>query len=88
MLSYHVGPKCTFTNHLLTFTRLNKIYRESVNEEEILGLLRPLIKSYALERMSGEHFGDFCVRTGVISATKSGKQFYEDSSPGVMEITA
>ena len=63
--------------------RLNKIYREAVSEEEILQILQPMIKAYALERKDGEHFGDFVIRKGYISATKSGKEFYDGSSPGV-----
>ncbi|GAA6059984.1 hypothetical protein JCM10212_001333 [Sporobolomyces blumeae] len=63
--------------------RLNKIYRESVNEKEILDILRPMIKSYALERNDGEHFGDFVIRKGIIAPTTSGKAFYENMTPGV-----
>ncbi|KAK4049151.1 Sulfite reductase [NADPH] subunit beta [Microbotryomycetes sp. JL201] len=63
--------------------RLNKIYREAVGEQEILDILKPMIKSYALERNDGEHFGDFVIRKGIISATKSGKEFYDGASPGV-----
>jgi len=44
-------------------TRLNKLYRQSVTVDESLALLGPIIKRYALERQSGEQFGDFCVRT-------------------------
>lgn len=54
---------------------LNKIFRESVNESEILGLLTPMIKAYALERTDGERFGDFVIRKGIITPTLSGKQF-------------
>ncbi|KAG9018006.1 hypothetical protein FRB90_012674 [Tulasnella sp. 427] len=57
--------------------RLNKIYRENVTEPEILAILRPMIKRYALERNEGEHFGDFVIRAGYISATKSGKEWYD-----------
>jgi sulfite reductase (NADPH) hemoprotein beta-component len=42
--------------------RLNKLYRESIDEAEILGLLKPIVKDYAIHRFKGEHFGDFCVR--------------------------
>lgn len=66
--------------------RLNKIYRESVNEEEILAILKPLLKSWALERFEGEHFGDFVIRKGVISATTSGMAVYEGASPGMIEV--
>ena len=50
---------------------------ESVTEPEILAILRPMIKHYALERLPGEHFGDFVIRTGYISATTSGKEWYD-----------
>jgi len=59
--------------------RLNKIYRESVTEPEILAILGPMIKHYALERWVGEHFGDFVIRAGYISATTEGKAWYEGS---------
>lgn len=55
--------------------RLNKIYRESVSEQEILDILKPMIKSFALERNDGEHFGDFVIRKGIIAPTTSGKAF-------------
>ncbi|CAE7224414.1 unnamed protein product [Rhizoctonia solani] len=57
--------------------RLNKIYRETVSEPEILAILGPMIKRYALERHEGERFGDFVIRAGYISATTSGKEWYE-----------
>ncbi|EMD33018.1 hypothetical protein CERSUDRAFT_77058 [Gelatoporia subvermispora B] len=53
--------------------RLNKIYRETVTEPEILAILKPMIKHYALERHEGEHFGDFVIRAGYIAPTTSGK---------------
>ncbi|KAG5637790.1 hypothetical protein H0H81_003182 [Sphagnurus paluster] len=56
--------------------RMNKIYRESVTEPEILAILEPMIKRYALEREPGEPFGDFTIRAGYISATTSGKEWY------------
>ncbi|KAN0137158.1 hypothetical protein V8E53_005155 [Lactarius tabidus] len=57
--------------------RLNKIYRESVTEPEILAILKPMIKHYALQRLDGECFGDFVIRAGYISATTEGKAWYE-----------
>ncbi|EPY50857.1 sulfite reductase Sir1 [Schizosaccharomyces cryophilus OY26] len=52
--------------------RLNKLYRASVQEREILDLLRPLIKRYALEREDGEPFGDWVIRAGVVTEVKDG----------------
>jgi len=57
--------------------RLNKLYRSSIKEDEILEIMKPLLKRYALEREEGERFGDFCVRTGVIKATTDGTNFHE-----------
>ncbi len=42
--------------------RLNKRYRENINEAEILDSLDPLFKSYSAERLTGETFGDFALR--------------------------
>lgn len=42
--------------------RLNKIYKESLNEKEILETLDQLFQSFAQEKNKGEHFGDFAVR--------------------------
>jgi len=57
--------------------RLNKIYRETVTEPEILDILKPMIKQYALERLDGEKFGDWTIRAGYIDATTAGKEWYE-----------
>ncbi|KAL1303554.1 hypothetical protein AAFC00_006924 [Neodothiora populina] len=60
--------------------RLNKLYRSSINEEQIMSILKPLIKRYAAERNEGERFGDFCIRIGVINATTEGKTFHDDTA--------
>ncbi|KAJ7694999.1 hypothetical protein B0H14DRAFT_3042856 [Mycena olivaceomarginata] len=57
--------------------RMNKIYRETVTEREILAILKPMIKRYALERLEGERFGDFTIRAGYISPTISGLKWYD-----------
>ena len=48
-----------------------------MSEPEILAILRPMIKHYALERHEGEHFGDFVIRAGYIAPTTSGLEFYD-----------
>lgn len=60
--------------------RLNKLYRSSIAEEEILSIMKPLIKRYALERNDGERFGDFCIRIGMIKPTTEGKTFHDDTA--------
>jgi sulfite reductase (NADPH) hemoprotein beta-component len=54
-----------------------EIVLENVNESQILAILRPMIKRYALERLPGERFGDFTIRAGYISAVNSGKEWYD-----------
>lgn len=44
--------------------RLNRLYRENIDEDAILAALEPLFEGYARERQPGEGFGDFVVRAG------------------------
>lgn len=53
-------------------SRLSKMYRENIGEEDILSELRVLLSRYAKERDEGEHFGDFVIRAGIIKATTDG----------------
>ncbi|MGG1242736.1 assimilatory sulfite reductase (NADPH) hemoprotein subunit [Bacillus cabrialesii] len=57
-------------------SRLSKMYRENIGEEDILSELRVLLTRYAKEREEGEHFGDFVIRAGVIKATTDGTNFH------------
>ncbi|CAG8558288.1 12124_t:CDS:2 [Funneliformis caledonium] len=57
--------------------RLNKLYKESLKEEDILGELKPMLSRYAKERNDGERFGDFVIRMGYVKATKYGKDFHD-----------
>jgi sulfite reductase (NADPH) hemoprotein beta-component len=50
--------------------RLNQMYRENIDEIEILNVLDPLFARYAGERENVEGFGDFLVRVGVIVAPR------------------
>jgi sulfite reductase (NADPH) hemoprotein beta-component len=47
-------------------SRLNRLYRETLSEPEILAELEPLFEQFAKERNQGEHFGDFVTRKGII----------------------
>ncbi|MEY2193290.1 assimilatory sulfite reductase (NADPH) hemoprotein subunit [Neobacillus sp. BF23-41] len=57
-------------------SRLSKMYRENIGEEDILNELQELLPRYAKERENGEHFGDFVIRAGVIEATTDGTNFH------------
>jgi len=56
--------------------RLNKLYKENINEEQILAELTPILQRYARERNSGERFGDFVIKAGYVKEVLSGKDFH------------
>ena len=56
--------------------RLNKLYRENINEEQILAELGPILQRYAQEREAGEQFGDFVIKAGYVKEVLSTKDFY------------
>ncbi|MFY1828279.1 assimilatory sulfite reductase (NADPH) hemoprotein subunit [Myxococcus fulvus] len=51
--------------------RLNRLYRENIDEATLLDALEPLFAAYARERRPGEGFGDYVVRAGHVSAPRS-----------------
>ena len=51
--------------------RLNQVHRENVDEAAILDTLAPLFAHYAAERGEGEGFGDFLLRTGILTPVPS-----------------
>ena len=53
-------------------TRLNRLWRESVDEQGLLAELDGLFGAYAEERQSAEAFGDFLLRTGRVGAVPPG----------------
>lgn len=58
-------------------TRLSKMYRENIGEEEILKELSVILPRYAKEREENEHFGDFVIRAGIIKETTDGTNFHD-----------
>lgn len=54
-----------------TGERLNKLWKEGLNNDQIVAELTPLIHKYAGDREQGEHFGDWTVRTGVVKGQTS-----------------
>ncbi len=51
--------------------RLNQVHRENVDEAAILDTLDPLFARYAADRGEGEGFGDFLLRTGILTPVPS-----------------
>ncbi len=61
-------------------TRLAKLYKENIGEEEILATLRPIFEHYANERLEGEYFGDFVIRAGYVDAVTDGREFHKEKT--------
>jgi sulfite reductase (NADPH) hemoprotein beta-component len=51
--------------------RLNRLYKENIDEAGILETLEPLLRDYALQRLDKEAFGDYLFRSGVLPEPKS-----------------
>lgn len=49
-----------------TGNRLNKLYKEMLDEKAILDELQKVFSTYATEKEEGEKFGDFVVRKGIV----------------------
>ena len=62
--------------------RLGSLYRDNASEDEIIGALEPLLKSYSAGRRKDERFGDFLVRTGRVRAVTSGRDFHAPAGTG------
>lgn len=77
-----VGKSYGFYNLMLggnyIGSRVNKLYKSNISEDEILDILVPMFARWANERLDGEHFGDFVIRAGIIKETKEGKYFWDD----------
>ncbi|AEI37978.1 MAG: assimilatory sulfite reductase (NADPH) hemoprotein subunit [Zymomonas mobilis subsp. pomaceae] len=59
-------------------TRVPRMYRENITEEEILTEIDSLIARWAKERQDKEAFGDFTIRAGIIKAVLDpARDFYD-----------
>jgi sulfite reductase (NADPH) hemoprotein beta-component len=57
--------------------RLNKLYKESLTEGEIIAELAPLIERYGKERDKDEPFGDFLIRAKIVAEVRFGREFHD-----------
>lgn len=58
--------------------RLNRLYRENLNEEQLLAELDSLLTRYAAEREAGEKFGDFAIRSNIVKAVVEPRVDFHD----------
>lgn len=74
------GPS-KYNMHLggnLAGTRVPKMYKENLNETDILQEIDELVARWVSERNEAEAFGDFVIRAGIISEVKVSKRDFHD----------
>ena len=60
-------------------TRIPKLYKENLGEQDILNEIDSLSARWAAERNTNEAFGDFVIRVGIVSEVKvSVRDFHDD----------
>ncbi|TGN34764.1 sulfite reductase, partial [Klebsiella oxytoca] len=62
-------------------SRLSKLYAADLQHDEIVSALDPLFAAYAHARRPGERFGDFVIRSGIVAATRNGRDFHANTGP-------
>jgi sulfite reductase (NADPH) hemoprotein beta-component len=55
-------------------TRIPKMYKENITDKQILEEIDQLVGRWATERETGEGFGDFAIRAGIIQEVKVSKR--------------
>ena len=59
-------------------TRIPRMYKENITEQEILDILDDLLGQWAANRQTGEAFGDYVVRADIIKpVVNSAQDFYD-----------
>jgi sulfite reductase (NADPH) hemoprotein beta-component len=62
-------------------SRLSKLYAEDLGPHAIVATLDPLFAAYSRERVPGERFSTFLIRTGRVAATANGADFHARTGP-------
>lgn len=57
--------------------RLNRLYRENIDEKRILADLKPLFERFAQERDIDEGFGDFLYRSNILGPNSGPEDFHQ-----------
>jgi sulfite reductase (NADPH) hemoprotein beta-component len=69
--NFHIGGN-------LAGTRIPRMYRENITEQQILDEIDTLVGRWASEREVGEAFGDFVIRAGIVRPViDSARDFYD-----------
>ncbi len=59
-------------------TRIPKMYKENISEQQIMDELDSLIGRWSTEKEDGEAFGDYVIRAGIVApVVNSAEDFYD-----------
>src|SRR5690606_25186007 len=59
-------------------TRIPRMYRENISEQQIMAEIDQLVGRWSTERQDNEAFGDFTIRVGIIApVVDSARDFYD-----------
>ena len=65
-------------------TRIPRLYKENITPDEILLILDTWIGAWAKDRLQGECFGDFAIRSGIVKpVVNSPVDFWDESKVSV-----
>lgn len=59
-------------------TRVPKMYKENLDEQDILNEIDALVGRWVAERNANEAFGDFVIRAGIVAEVKVSKRDFHD----------
>lgn len=61
-------------------TRIPRLYKENIKENDILNILDTTINRWAKERHDKESYGDYIIRSGIVQAVKNSEEdFYNNN---------
>lgn len=60
-------------------TRIPRLYKENITEDEILNILDATINRWSVERYPTESYGDYLIRVGFVYAVKNSEEDFYDT---------
>lgn len=59
-------------------TRIPRLYKENITEDEILNILDGTINRWSIERDNQESYGDYVIRVGIVRAVQNSEEDFYD----------
>lgn len=59
-------------------TRIPRLYKENITEDEILNIIDMTVNRWSVERYNKESYGDYVIRAGIVHAVKNSEEDFYD----------